>query len=80
MRPRRDMQGRLMQKVATTGNATLIVYDDRPLIDYLLSALEDQSRNFLTRFAQQDTTIHKMMKQLCVSLARRSQVRFLPHR
>ena len=69
-----------MQKVATTGNATLIVYDDRPLIDYLLSALEDQSRNFLTRFAQQDTTIHKMMKQLCVSLARRSQVRFPPHR
>ena len=64
------MQGRLMQKVATTGNATLIVYDDRPLIDYLLSALEDQSRNFLTRFAKQDTPVYRMMKQLYVSLMR----------
>jgi hypothetical protein len=34
----------------------------------MLSALEDQSRNFLTHFAKQDTPLYKMMKQLYVSL------------
>ena len=48
----------------------LAEYRRRAGIDYLLSALEDQSRNFLTRFAKQDTPIYKMMKQLYVSLVR----------
>ena len=34
----------------------------------LVSALEDQSRNFLTRFAKQDTPLYRMMKQLYISL------------
>ena len=46
----------------------LAEYRRRAGIDYLLSALEDQSRNFLTRFAKQDTPLYKMMKQLYVSL------------
>jgi hypothetical protein len=46
----------------------LAEYRRRAGIDYILSALEDQSRNFLTRFAKQDTTLYKMMKQLYVSL------------
>jgi hypothetical protein len=48
----------------------LAEYRRRAGIDYLLSSLEDQSRNFLTRFAKQDTPIYKMMKQLYVSLVR----------
>jgi hypothetical protein len=48
--------------------AYLAEYRRRAGIDYILSALEDQSRNFLTRFAKQDTPLYKMMKQLYVSL------------
>ena len=48
--------------------AYLVEYRRRAGIDYLLSALEDQSRNFLTRFAKQDTPLYKMMKRLYVSL------------
>jgi hypothetical protein len=46
----------------------LAEYRRRAGIDYVLSALEDQSRNFLTRFAKQDTPLYRMMKQLYVSL------------
>jgi hypothetical protein len=48
----------------------LAEYRRRSGIDYFINALEDQSRNFLTRFAKQDTPIYKMMKQLYVSLVR----------
>jgi hypothetical protein len=48
----------------------LAEYRRRSGIDYFISSLEDQSRNFLTRFAKQDTPIYKMMKQLYVSLVR----------
>lgn len=48
----------------------LAEYRRRAGIDYIISSLEDQSRNFLTRFAKQDTPIYKMMKQLYVSLVR----------
>jgi L-ascorbate metabolism protein UlaG (beta-lactamase superfamily) len=46
----------------------LAEYRRRAGIDYLVSALEDQSRNFLTRFAKQDTPLYRMMKQLYISL------------
>ena len=48
----------------------LAEYRRRAGIDYIISSLEDQSRNFLTRFAKQDTPLYKMMKQLYVSLVR----------
>lgn len=46
----------------------LAEYRRRAGVDYLLSALEDQSRNFITRFAAQDTQLYRMMKQLYISL------------
>jgi len=48
----------------------LAEYRRRAGIDYFINSLEDQSRNFLTRFAKQDTPIYRMMKQLYVSLVR----------
>ncbi len=39
-----------------------------PALDCLVGALEDQSRNFITRFAKQDTPLYRMMKQLYISL------------
>jgi hypothetical protein len=46
----------------------LAEYRRRAGVDYLVSVLEDQSRNFLTRFAKQDTPLYRMMKQLYISL------------
>jgi hypothetical protein len=46
----------------------LAEYRRRAGIDHLLTALEDQSRNFITRFAKQDTPLYRMMKQLYMSL------------
>ena len=46
----------------------LAEYRRRAGIDHLVSALEDQSRNFITRFAKQDTPLYRMMKQLYISL------------
>ncbi|MBI2740184.1 MAG: MBL fold metallo-hydrolase [Rhodospirillales bacterium] len=46
----------------------LAEYRRRAGIDRLVSALEDQSRNFITRFAKQDTPLYRMMKQLYISL------------
>jgi hypothetical protein len=46
----------------------LAEYRRRAGIDHLISALEDQSRNFITRFAKQDTPLYRMMKQLYMSM------------
>ncbi len=46
----------------------LAEYRRRAGIDYLLSAFEDQSRNFLARFAKQDTPLYRLMKELYISL------------
>jgi hypothetical protein len=46
----------------------LAEYRRRAGVDYLVSALEDQSRNFITRFAKQDTPLYRMLKRLYISL------------
>lgn len=48
----------------------LAEYRRRAGIDYIVNALEDQSRSFITRFAKQDTPLYKMMKNIYVSLKR----------
>lgn len=46
----------------------LAAYRRRAGIDYIVSAFEDQSRNFITRFAKQDTPLYRMMKRLYMSI------------
>ena len=48
----------------------LAEYRRRAGIDYVVSALEDKSRDFLLRFAMQDSAIYKMMKSFYISYLR----------
>jgi len=48
----------------------LAEYRRRAGIDYIVSELEDKSRNFLMRFAQQDSKIYKLAKSIYISYVR----------
>ncbi|HZP99725.1 MAG TPA: hypothetical protein VFB13_09320 [Reyranella sp.] len=48
----------------------LAEYRRRAGIDYLVSALEDNSRSFLTRFAKQDTALYRLMKAIYIDYVR----------
>ena len=50
--------------------AYLAEYRRRAGVDYLISALEDKSRGFITRFAAQDTAVYKLMKKVYLSFIR----------
>ena len=51
-------------------DAYLAEYRRRAGVDYLISALEDKSRGFITRFAAQDTAVYKLMKKVYLSFIR----------
>ena len=46
----------------------LAEYRRRSGIDYILSAFEDKSKDFITRFAAQDTQLYKMIKKVYVAV------------
>ena len=46
----------------------LAEYRRRAGVDYLVSELEDKSRNFVMRFAQQDSRIYKLAKSIYISM------------
>lgn len=48
----------------------LAEYRRRAGLDYVVSALEDKSRDFIMRFAAQDSAVYKMAKKLYVSWIR----------
>jgi hypothetical protein len=48
----------------------LAQYRRRAGIDFLVSELEDKSRNFVMRFAQQDSRIYKLAKSIYISYVR----------
>lgn len=48
----------------------LAEYRRRAGIDYLVTALEDKSRGFLSRFAKQDTAIYRLMKAIYIDYIR----------
>mgnify|MGYP003346989076 CR=1 FL=1 len=50
--------------------AYLAEYRRRAGVDYLISALEDKSRGFITRFAAQDSAVYKLMKKVYLSFIR----------
>ena len=53
---------------AAGGGAYLAEYRRRAGFDYIVSALEDKSRDFVMRFAAQDSRLYKLAKSIYVKM------------